>query len=54
MIVASFASIVAGLLFGTVGDIAGYQPASVDICLALVAASAALYLAAGAPASGRT
>jgi hypothetical protein len=53
MIAASLACIVAGLLIGTVGDIAGFQPASIDICLALVVASAALYVAGGAPAASR-
>jgi hypothetical protein len=53
MIVLSFACIVAGLLIGTIGDVAGYQPASIDICLALVVASAALYLAGGTPAASR-
>ncbi len=51
MIVLSFACIVAGLLIGTIGDVAGYQPASIDICLALVVASAVLYAVGGAPAA---
>jgi uncharacterized RDD family membrane protein YckC len=53
MVAASFAFILAGLLFGTVADAVGYQPTSGNIALALIMVSAVLYLIAGAPAIQR-
>ena len=54
MIAASFIAAIVALAFGTVGDIAGYQPTSIHVCLARPVVSAGLYLAGGAPAAGRS
>ncbi len=54
MIAASFIAAIVALAFGTIGDIAGYQPTSIHLCLALVVVSAVLYLAGGAPAAGQS